>query len=270
MNSALTEISQRMAAARMLARAAGNTTLQLFQTERLQVDFKHDCSPVTAADRHAEKFLREAILEQFPNDGVLGEELGEVTGGNDFRWVLDPIDGTKSFITGVPLYGTMVGLELAGEAIAGVIYFPALNEMIYGSRGEGCWTTRHEQPPRRAKVSNKTDLSECALMITDAKSFSARDAHAAYLALEQAALLTRTWGDCYGYYLVATGRADIMIDPALHLWDAVAAKPIIEEAGGLFYDWSGQAKTDAGDAVAANSVIMPQVLKILQQRQDLT
>jgi histidinol phosphatase-like enzyme (inositol monophosphatase family) len=263
MQPSANEIAQRLSAAVAIARLAGDGTLELFQSQRLHVDFKRDRSPVTEADRNAESMLRDQILQHFPQDGVLGEEHGEVIGHNEYRWVLDPIDGTKSFICGVPLYGTMVGLEFAGEAVAGVIYFPALDEIIYASQGAGTWTSRHQHPVRRVRVAEKRDLSECAMMVTDGNAFAQRDAEAAFSRLQKATLMTRTWGDCYGYYLVATGRSDIMIDPRLSLWDAVAAKPIVEEAGGVFCDWEGRARTDSGDAVAANAWLMPQILKLL-------
>ena len=263
--SALTqEISRRAVAAQSMARLAGQSTLSLFQTERLQVDFKRDRSPVTEADHKAEQILRDCILGPFPQDSILGEELGQVDGTSGFRWVLDPIDGTKSFIAGVPLYGTMVGLEHAGDPVAGVIYFPGLDEIVYAARGEGCWTCRANQIPRRTSVGTKSNLSECTFLVTDVKSFAKCGAMPAYLALDNAALLTRSWGDCYGYYLVATGRADLMIDPILNCWDAVAAMPIIEEAGGRFCDWHGERRTDSGNAVAANEHLMPQVLEILR------
>jgi histidinol phosphatase-like enzyme (inositol monophosphatase family) len=258
------EIEQREKAARELARLAGLSTLKLFHAADLRVSLKNDRSPVTEADRNAEQILRERILSDFPDDGVLGEELGEVRGENEFRWVLDPIDGTKSFIRGVPLFGTMVGLEHRGEAVAGVVYFPGLDEIVYATRGQGCWYSRAGETPREARVSTASHLAESTLLVTDPKGFGARSADDFLRRLENSVALSRSWGDCYGYYLVATGRAEIMIDPILQVWDAVAIQPIIEEAGGVFLDWSGARSTTSGSAIAANKQIMPQVLALMR------
>lgn len=258
-----TEIARRGKAACNMARDAGLATLRYYQSESLQVEFKSDRSPVTLADREAERLLRDAILAEFPHDAVLGEELGGIEGQNDFRWVLDPIDGTKSFVAGVPLYGTMVGLECEGQAVAGVLYFPALDEMAFGWEGTSAWMTRGDGLARPARVARKSRLEDCTLMLTDAKSFATRGAADAIRALELRTRFTRTWGDCYGYYLVATGRGDIMIDAVLNVWDAVAVQPIIEAAGGTFCDWTGQAKSDSGHALAANPELARDVLEYL-------
>lgn len=258
------ELRVRWEAARAMALAAGRSTLALFGSTGVTIDYKNDRSPVTQADREAERILREAIVDQFPQDSVIGEELGRIEGTSSFRWVLDPIDGTKSFITGVPLFGTMVGIEHDGEPVAGAIYFPGLDEMIWAARDAGCWASRADGVARRATVRHRKELAECTLLVTDTATFAERHALGAYGKLDQAARFTRSWGDCYGYYLVATGRADIMIDPVLQIWDAVAAQPIIEEAGGIFCDWQGRRRADSGHAVAANEWLIPQVLRILE------
>ncbi len=248
--------------AQTLVRLGGDSTLPLFQQPDLAVDWKQDASPVTAADRNAEQRMRTELARAFPADGILGEEFGEAAGTSGFRWVLDPIDGTKSFISGVPLYGTMVGLELAGQAICGAVYFPALGECIHAARGQGCFWSRASGQESPAGVSRKTELSECTLLASDAHTFASRHAESIWSSLERRVYFARTWGDCYGYYLVATGRADIMIDPRLSIWDAVAVAPILREAGGRFTDWQGRDRTDSGDALAANPEIWQQVVEL--------
>jgi histidinol phosphatase-like enzyme (inositol monophosphatase family) len=257
-------IRQRAFFARAIGRITGKGTLALFGSSALAVDFKSDQSPVTQADRRAEEQMRRAIERRFPEDGILGEEFGLIEGRSGFRWVLDPIDGTKSFVAGVPLYGTMVGLEYQGRAVAGVVYFPPLDQMVFASRGEGCWTVCGAGPPRRATVSRQTELASARLVLTDSRSFQNRVAANTLGDLQQVVHQVRTWGDCYGYYLVATGRAELMIDPKLQVWDAVPVQPIIEEAGGVFCDWQGRACTDSGDALAANRQLVDQVLPYLE------
>ena len=255
--------------AQTLVRLGGDSTLPLFQQADLAVDLKEDQSPVTAADRNAEQLMRVEISRAFPHDGVLGEEFGECPGTSGYRWVLDPIDGTKSFITGVPLYGTMVGLESAGAAVCGAIYFPALQESIHAAAGQGCYWTNADGIETSARVATKQDLAKCTLLVSDARTFASRDAAHVWETLEAQVKFARTWGDCYGYYLVATGRADIMIDPRLSAWDAVAAMPIICEAGGRFTDWQGRDRTDSGDAFATNPAIWPHIVALTRSAKPL-
>jgi histidinol-phosphatase len=232
--------------------AAGRITLRWFQGGP-QVDHKEDRSPVTTADREAEATVRRLLATRFPDDGIVGEEEGEVVGRSGRRWIIDPIDGTRSFIHGVPLYGVMVALESDGDPVVGVLHFPALNETIAAARGMGCrWNGR---PCRVSEV----DRLDRALVVTsgDARPEVPPDAElAARLEglgrLGSLADTYRTWGDCYGYALVATGRAEAMLDPILHLWDAAAIRPVIEEAGGVFTDWSGTPSHASGHAVGTN------------------
>jgi histidinol phosphatase-like enzyme (inositol monophosphatase family) len=256
------EIRRRLELALDAGRQAGRRTLDFFQQACCAVERKADDSPVTAADRTAEQLLRERIAQAFPADGIVGEEFGATPGHSDFTWILDPIDGTKSFIHGVPLYGTMIGIACQERALAGFVYFPALDEAIHAAVGEGAWHVRGQQPPRRARVSTKTRLADGLLVTSQIDSFARRGAAAAFQALEAAAWVTRTWGDCYGYLLVATGRAEVMIDPILNVWDAAAVQPIIEEAGGSFTDWAGRSTIQAGEAVATNGAVLAEVLQI--------
>lgn len=258
------EISRRLELAITAGKEAGRLTLQYFQQDDLQVERKSDLSPVTIADRSAEQHLRKHIAASFPNDPILGEEFGSTSGTSGFTWILDPIDGTKSFISGVPLFGTMVGIEHEKTAVAGLIYMPALGEGVYAARGEGAWHFRGDDPPRRSRVSKKS-LADGLFVTSQVDSFAARGAAAALEAVQKAAYITRTWGDCYGYFLVATGRAEVMIDPILNVWDAAAVQPIVEEAGGTFTDWQGTPTIHAGEAVGTNGIVADEVLGILRR-----
>ena len=262
-------IADRLELARTVAREAGRLTLDYFRKADLVIERKGDDSPVTAADRAAEGLLRERIEAAFPDDAILGEELGERAGTSPFRWVLDPIDGTKSFITGVPLYTTLVGLlerTPEGErSVLGVIYAPAIDELVYAAKGGGAWHEVGGAPAIAAVVSSVDKLSEAVFLTSEVASFTSDrspDALDVYLKLQNAARLSRTWGDAYGYLLVATGRADVMVDPALCLWDAVALQPILEEAGGTFTDWQGRATVHESEGIGCNRLLLDEVLAI--------
>jgi len=239
---------------------AGKVTLEYFQTE-LTPEIKSDQSPVTIADRRAEQTIRELIGKRFPDHSIVGEEYGEQTGAAEYRWIIDPIDGTQSFIRGVPLYGVLIGIEREDESIVGVVNFPALNEIVYAAAGEGChWNGR------RAKVSSVSTLKESLFSTTGAELFYQIDRGVAYEQLVAATAKQRTWGDCYGYALVATGRAELMIDPIMKVWDCAPLLPILTEAGGSFTDWNGVPTIRGGNSVATNGRITDQVLKILQKK----
>lgn len=236
---------------------AGRVTMRYFQTGT-QVHTKSDLSPVTAADREAEELVRELIQVRFPDHGILGEEFGEVNSGANRRWIIDPIDGTKSFIHGVPLYGVMLALEENNEATLGVLHFPALNETVWAAKGLGCWFNG-----RRAAVSEIGSLDKALVCATDIEFLETKERGAAWHRVRARAKLARTWGDCYGYALVATGRAEAMIDPELALWDAAALKPVIEEAGGVFTDWNGVRTHTGGGAVATNAALAHEFRAVL-------
>lgn len=244
-------------------REAGKHTLQYFQEKSLRVETKSDASPVTQADREAEQLLRELIGEAFPEDAILGEEFGETPGSSGVRWILDPIDGTKSFIHGVPLYGTMIGVESQGKSVVGVVYLPGLDEMVYAAESEGAWWKRADADPVPARVSKTQDLDQALVTYTSLEGFQRSGRYEAFLNLQSSVARTRGWGDCYGYALVATGRADIMLDPIMHVWDCAALQPIVEEAGGCFTDWKGNATIHGNEAVAANKTLLPLVLEKL-------
>ena len=241
----------------MLARGAGDITLKYFRKQP-ETSKKSDGSFVTIADREAESYLRRQIAERFPEDGVLGEEEGEVAGRSGRRWILDPIDGTFAFVHGVPFYGVLIALEIENEMKVGVINIPALDEVVSAAKGCGCLFNGE---PARVSTTNKLD--EALLLCTD---FNAADTHGfARITneLQRRAKVSRTWGDCYGYVLVATGRADVMVDPVMNLWDCAPLLPIMEEAGGTFTDWRGVRTVDGGNAIATNGFLFEEVMKII-------
>lgn len=236
---------------------AGRVTMRYFQTSP-EVFSKEDDTPVTVADREAEQFLLERIAQRFPADGVLGEEFGERNAGADRRWILDPIDGTKSFVHGVPLYGVLLALEEEGEPVLGVLHFPALAETVWAARGAGCWFNG-----RRARVSSTARIQDALVCTTDVEFLEEQGRAEAWNNLRSRIKLARTWGDCYGYALVATGRAEAMMDPTLAPWDAAALKPVLEEAGGVFTDWNGVSTHLGLGGVATNAALAGEIRTLL-------
>jgi histidinol-phosphatase len=251
-----------------IALEAGLLTLQHFRQADLQVERKADDSPVTIADREAEELMRLRIAQRFPADGLLGEELGSVEGRSGYLWVLDPIDGTKSFVHGIPLYTTLVAVLHGDQPCAGVIHAPAMSETVYAGTGGGCWYLGGSGiPPREARVSQVGRLEESLILTSEVASFALRregDASQVFHELERQARLARTWGDGYGYLMVATGRAEVMVDPVMNLWDSAPLQPVIEEAGGRFCDWQGRPTVHTGEAVATNGLVADAVLAITQ------
>ncbi|MDK3162039.1 histidinol-phosphatase [Kamptonema cortianum] len=236
----------------------GRLTLGYFQTG-VQAERKGDNSPVTIADKQAEQALRERITRYFPDHGIIGEEFGRAAGTAGLTWVIDPIDGTKSFISGVPLYGNLLALLENDSPVVGVAHFPALNETVYASRGGGAYWNG-----RRAHVSSTAALANAVLLMSDVTGYEARGKDAAYRRLLESTYIQRTWGDSYGYLLVATGRADIMIDPIMNVWDCAPFGVILEEAGGTFTDWQGTPTIHAGESIATNGALLDAVLALTQ------
>ena len=256
------DLTSRLELALAASLEAGAITLRYFQSDDLQVDWKQDASPVTEGDRQSEQALRQRIFDAFPTDGILGEEFGEEAGTSGFRWILDPIDGTASFIHGVPLYGTLVAVEFEQTSVLGVINVPALQECVYAAKGQGAWHQRGDGELKRAQVSPCERLDQALFLTSEVEGFEAVNRWSTLEKLQAATRRTRTWGDCYGYLLVATGRADVMVDPRMNVWDAAALQPILEEAGGSFTDWQGVATIHSGEGVATNGRILEEVLQI--------
>ncbi|MHC4393612.1 MAG: inositol monophosphatase family protein, partial [Planctomycetota bacterium] len=192
----------------------------------------------------------ERILGAYPNDGILGEEGSERQGTTGYRWIIDPIDGTRSFVHGVPLYGVLLALEEEGGLpVLGVAYLPGLDEVVCAARDQGAYWNG-----RRARVRSPRELGEACVGYTGFECFSESDTLDALERVRKAAGLTRGWGDCYGHLLVATGRTDAMLDPIMADWDTSALLPIVEEAGGVFTDWQGERTHLGGSAISASSV----------------
>lgn len=261
--SQASEIQGRLDFAVGAARAAGEITLRYFRRTDLAVERKSDDSPVTRADREAEAYLREVIHSRFPQDGIVGEEWGTDEGSSGYRWIIDPIDGTKSFIHGVPLYATLIGVECEGRAVIGVDRIPATGECIYAARGRGAWYQLGEAQPQPAHVSYCDRLAEAAWVTSEVLNFDKVQQREAFHRLQSATRLCRTWGDGYGYLLVGTGRVDFMIDPLMEIWDAAAIQPIIEEAGGRFTDWQGRPVFTSGNGIGSNGLLHDAILAIL-------
>lgn len=263
------EVQSRLELATEAVREAGQITLRYFRRPDLRVETKEDQSPVTAADREAEQYLRNRIAEAFPEDRILGEEFGQTDGTSRFRWVLDPIDGTKSFVSGIPLYTVLIAVLEGEESRAGVIYAPATREMVYAAVGSGAWYVDGDGTPSPARVSKTKQIADALFVTSEVKSFTVyrkQDALPTFVDLQFEARLSRTWGDAYGYMMVATGRADIAVDPIANLWDIAPVMPIIEEAGGQFTDWNGRPTVHGSEGVATNGLLHEAVLAYTKGR----
>ena len=242
------------------ARLAGRRTLDYFGT-RLAVERKADQSPVTAADTESERILRDRIARSFPDHAVLGEEQGASPAGSKsgsrYRWVLDPLDGTNGFVRGVPLYGVLVGVEVDGRPAVGVVYLPGTGELVAAADGLGC--TLNGTPCR---VSRTATLDAATLLTTSVPRCMAKSN--AYATLMHRVAFTAGWGDAYGHVLVATGRADVMLDPKMSPWDCCALVPILREAGGRYTSWAGEETIHAPDGVSTNAALHDRVLAVLR------
>jgi histidinol phosphatase-like enzyme (inositol monophosphatase family) len=254
------EVGQLLEAATEWAKEAGELTLRYYG-HRVQFEDKLDGTPVTAADRGAEQLLRERIAARFPDHAVLGEEFGESNHGARVRWVLDPVDATRAFARGVPLFGVLIGIEVAGEPVVGVSNFPALREIVAAGRGQGCWWN-----DQRARVSDTDRLENSLVLTTSVEAALASPQGPGYGRLQQGAQFSRTWGDCYGHCLVATGRAEVMFDPVMAPWDAGPFPIILTEAGGRFTSVAGEATMHGGSGVSTNGRLHDRVLETLAER----
>lgn len=255
------ELQQMIEFAVESAQLAGAVTLGCFNADT-PAEIKADRTPVTAADRAAEQLLRQRIERFYPGHGILGEEFGEKPIADaaraPARWILDPIDGTISFLAGVPLYSVLVGLEWGGSMVAGVIHLPALGESIYAARGLGCWWNG-----RRARVSAEADVAAARVCCTSVNLIEKHGRLAGYERLRRACAVERGWSDAYAYALVATGRAEVALDAVMSIWDTAALYPVITEAGGRITDWRGTADHRAPEAVATNGRLHEPVLSLL-------
>lgn len=240
-----------------LALESGQVIAPYFGDPKLGVDSKADQTPVTVADRQAELRLRELIQKQFPAHGIIGEEFGNERADAEFVWVLDPIDGTKAFVTGCPLFGTLIALLHQGKPVLGAIHQPILKQLCIG---DGTQTTLNDQPVRMRTIAQ---LSEATLLYTERGLIAEHQILAGFETLEQRSRIVRTWGDCYGYLLLAWGFADIMVDPVMKPWDFLPLVPIIRGAGGTITNWQGTDVLASDSVVAAAPNLHAEVIKIL-------
>jgi histidinol phosphatase-like enzyme (inositol monophosphatase family) len=239
------------------AELAGSVALSHYRTA-VAVEWKSDGSPVTIADRGAEEAVRAWIGARFPADGILGEEFGELPGTSGRRWIIDPIDGTKSFVRGVPFWGSLVAVADGERVLAGAASFPAAGETVAAAAGCGSWHNGS-----RTAVSRVAELSAATVLITDDRAFSSPARREAWKRIWEAAAVSRTWGDAFGYLMVATGRAEIMVDARIRAWDIACFLPIIEEAGGVFTDLDGAATAFGADSIATNAALAAESRRIL-------
>lgn len=232
---------------------AGRSTLGFFQGI-YDKDIKSDSTPVTEADRKAERIIRERIEESFPGESILGEEEG-ASGAGDDRWVIDPIDGTKSFVAGVPLYSTLLSYEVAGETVVAACYNAALDEMFYAEKGHGAFLNG-----RRIHVRSCESIQAALMVHGSFQSLVKTNRLDGWMALAKQTAITRGWSDAYAHMLVASGRADLMIDPILAHWDVSAPSLIVREAGGSFTDFKGEQKLGE-EAISCVPNLLPQILQ---------
>ena len=244
------------------AHQAGCLALQHFDCN-VAVEWKADRSPVTLADRGAEALLRSTLLGKFPTDGFLGEESGDTPGTSGFRWIIDPIDGTRSFVRGVPIWATLVGLEYQGESIAGVAFLPALGQTYRALRGEGAFRN-----DRQIKVSEVSRLADAHLFYSSISWFVKAGLQDEFLTLAKQTQRQRGFGDFYGFVLVAQGSGELMVEHGVHAWDLAALKPIVEEAGGRLTDWQGRSTIYQPDVIASNGRLHEVALRILRGRSE--
>ncbi len=240
-----------------VSRVAGEVALRHFG-KGVAVEWKGDGSPVTIADRSAEEAARAWISTRFPTDTILGEEFGLTGSGTGRRWLIDPIDGTKSFVAGAPLWGTLIAVVEGEEVLAGAINCAAAGELVAAARGEGAWCNG-----ARCRVSTQSVLADAVVLTTDERFPDRPVRRESWRTLAATARVVRTWGDCFGYLLVATGRADVMVDDRMNPWDSACLMPIIEEAGGVLTDWRGERTAFGGDTIATNQALAVPVRSML-------
>lgn len=242
---------------RTLAEKSGDVIRPYFANPALQVDLKGDQSPVTQADREAETVMRELIRQTYPQHGILGEEFGQENTAASFVWVLDPIDGTISFASGCPLFGTLIGLLHDNVPILGAIHQPILQQLCIGN------TTETTLNGRVVQLREVERLADATLLTTDVKGIAKYQNKTTFDTLLEQTRLFRTWGDCYGYLLLASGMADIMLDPIMNAWDILPLIPVIQGANGVITTWEGGDAVSGTSCVAAHRRLHPQVLEVL-------
>ncbi len=250
------ELDEYKSFSKLLTLESGKIIKKYFRTD-LSIETKDDNTPVTIADTATEELFRKMIEEEFPQHGILGEEFGQTNKDAEYQWVLDPIDGTKSFLCGTVTFGTLISLLKNGEPILGVFHQPILDELLIG---DNIKTTLND---REVKVKDINNLEEAILLSTDHLTFEKYQNSEKFEKLIRNVKLYRLWGDCYGYYLIASGFAHIMIDPIMSYWDVPALIPIIKGAGGIITDYQGKNPVNAESIIAASPGIHSKVIELL-------
>jgi histidinol-phosphatase len=248
--------------AHVLADAADDITTRRFRALDLRVEAKPDLTPVTDADHAAEDSLRNVLRRARPRDAVLGEEFGRA-GSGPRCWVIDPIDGTKNFVRGVPVWATLVGLMDGDKVVVGVASAPALGRRWWAARGGGAWTGRSLTKASRCRVSGVQKLADASFSYSSLPGWESGGRLDGFLELSRSVWRTRAYGDFWSHMMVAEGAVDISAEPEVSLWDLAALQVIVEEAGGAFTDLSGRATPDGGSVVATNGLLHSEVLGLL-------
>lgn len=251
-----TELEEFKNFAQHLSKLSGKIIREHFRT-KIKVESKADSSPVTFADKKAEELMREEIMKEFPDHGILGEEFGNYNQDAEYKWVLDPIDGTKSFVCGTVTFGTLIAVSKKGQPILGVFNQPILNELLVGDNETA------ELNNVRVKIRDCDKLNEAVLLTTDHLNIGKYQNQKKFDELIKKVKMYRMWGDCYGYYLIATGFADVMIDPIMSPWDSFALIPIINGAGGLITDYHGNDPLKGNSIIASTPGIHNQIISSL-------
>lgn len=247
-------MSPDLSLALRLADAADAITMQFFQSTTLAVRTKIDMTPVSEADEAAEKKLRAMLAEERPGDGIVGEEFG-VSGSGARRWILDPIDGTKNYVRGVPVWGTLIALQDGDRLLAGVVSAPALHRRWWASAGDGAFCNG-----RPIRVSGIAALSEAFIGYDSVTDFDKHGLADAFLKLVRDSGRTRGFGDFWAHMMVAEGALDVAVEPTVALWDMAAVQIIVEEAGGRFTDLAGNARPDGGSGISTNGLLHDVIL----------
>lgn len=248
------------------AKAAGDIARHYFRTN-LTVETKADRTPVTRADRECETRITEMLSAHFPDHGFLGEELGERPGNSDARWIIDPIDGTKNFIRGIPFFATLIALEEAGEITAGVMYAPALDDLLYARKGQGAFVHSANADDRRVYVSEVGQLQDAMLIHGGLNDLKTRPCWQPFLSLVDASARQRGFGDALGHSIVICGQAEVTLEPEIRPWDVAPSKILVTEAGGRYSDFNGSPSIYTGTAVISNGRVHDDVLAILQGKK---
>jgi myo-inositol-1(or 4)-monophosphatase len=246
-----------------LAEESGEIIKQYYFADNVEVEMKADATPVTQADRDTESLMRELIRKTYPEHGVIGEEFGEENACAEFVWTLDPIDGTVSFASGCPLFGTLVGLLHQNKPVLGVIHLPLLNQLCIG---DGKGTTLNG---RLVQLRDTSRLADATFLTTDVSDIRCTRRKDGFELLLDQTHLFRTWGDCYGYLLLASGKADIMLDLDMKIWDIMPLIPVIKGANGIITTWSGDDVQQGESCLACNRALHPQVVEILTRHHEV-